>query len=43
MCSSDLAATLHLAATFTGSAPVELPSFTHEVSLLEQPDRKSVV
>ena len=32
-----LAATLHLAATFTGSAPVELPSFSHEVSLLEQP------
>jgi L-alanine-DL-glutamate epimerase-like enolase superfamily enzyme len=32
-----LAATLHLAATFGGSAPVELPSFSHEVSLLEQP------
>jgi L-alanine-DL-glutamate epimerase-like enolase superfamily enzyme len=32
-----LAATLHLAATFTGTAPVELPSFSHEVSLLEQP------
>jgi L-alanine-DL-glutamate epimerase-like enolase superfamily enzyme len=32
-----LAATLHLAATFVGTAPVELPSFSHEVSLLERP------
>jgi L-alanine-DL-glutamate epimerase-like enolase superfamily enzyme len=32
-----LAATLHLAATFTGNGLVELPSFSHEVSLLEQP------
>ena len=32
-----LAATLHVAATFTGSGLVELPSFSHEVSLLEQP------
>ena len=32
-----LAATLHLAASFTGSGLVELPSFVHEVSLLEEP------
>ena len=32
-----LAATLHLAASFTGNGLVELPSFSHEVSLLEEP------
>jgi len=32
-----LAATLHLAATLTGSGLVEIPSFSHEVSLLEEP------
>jgi L-alanine-DL-glutamate epimerase-like enolase superfamily enzyme len=32
-----LAATLHLAATIVGAAPVELPSFSHELSLLAEP------
>src|SRR5215212_4918648 len=32
-----LAATLHLAASFTGKALVEFPSFRHEVSLLVEP------
>ena len=32
-----LAATLHLAASFTGSALVEFPSFRHEASLLAEP------
>jgi L-alanine-DL-glutamate epimerase-like enolase superfamily enzyme len=32
-----LAATLHLAASFTGGALVEFPSFRHEVSLLAEP------
>jgi L-alanine-DL-glutamate epimerase-like enolase superfamily enzyme len=32
-----LAATLHLAATFTGSAPVELPSFGQEIPILAEP------
>ena len=32
-----LAATLHLAASFTGRGLVEIPSFSHEVSLLTEP------
>lgn len=32
-----LAATLHVAATLTGGGLVELPSFRHEISMLEEP------